>query len=63
VNTLRKGDGDDDDDDDMQREAEKKLKYKSLCIEILRIWDMQCVIICVVIEAAGIVTEGLKQNV
>jgi hypothetical protein len=46
VDTLHKGDTDDDDDDDdddnnnnnnrnvVQKEAEKKLKYKSLCIEI-----------------------------
>jgi hypothetical protein len=45
-----------------QKEAEEKLKYKSLCIEIQRMWDMKCVIIPVIIGATGIVTEGLKTN-
>jgi hypothetical protein len=35
----------------MQKEAEKKLKYKSLCIEKQRIWNMQCLIIPVIIGA------------
>jgi hypothetical protein len=42
------------------KEAEKKLKYKSLCIEIQRMWNMKCMIIPVVIGATGIVTKGLK---
>ena len=32
----------------MQEEAEKKLKYKSLCKEIQRMWHMECVITPVV---------------
>jgi hypothetical protein len=44
----------------MQKEAEKKLKYsfkvkfKSLCIEMQRMWNMKCMIISVVTGAAGI---------
>jgi hypothetical protein len=34
VNTLHKGDSDDDKTDITQKESEKKLKYKSLSIEI-----------------------------
>jgi hypothetical protein len=35
----------------MQKEAEKKLKYKSLCTEKQWIWNMQCLIIPVIIGA------------
>jgi hypothetical protein len=45
-----------------QKEAEKELKYKSLCIEIPRMWNMKCMIIPVVIGAAGIVTRSLRRN-
>jgi len=46
----------------VQREAEKKLKYKSLCIEIQRMWNMKCTIVPVIIGANGIVTRRLKKN-
>jgi hypothetical protein len=46
----------------MQKEAGKKLKYKSLCIEIQPMWNMKCMIITVVIGATRIVTKGLKKN-
>ena len=29
----------------VQKEAEKKLKYKSLCIEIQRMWKLKCTIV------------------
>jgi hypothetical protein len=45
-----------------QKEAEKKLKYKSLCIQIQQMWNMKCMIIPVVIGAPRIVTEVSRKN-
>ena len=44
----------------VQKEAEKKLKYKSLCIEIQRMWNLKCTIIPVIIGAIG--NEKLKEK-
>ena len=46
----------------VQKEAEKKLKYKSLCIEIQRMWNLKCTIVPVIIGATGIVMRSLKKN-
>ena len=46
----------------VQKEAENKLKYKSLCIEIQRMWNLKCTIIPVIIGATGIVTRSLREN-
>jgi len=46
----------------VQKEEEKKLKYKSLCIEIQRMWNLNCTIIPVITGATGIVTRNLKKN-
>ena len=46
----------------VQKEAEKKLKYKSLCIEIQRMWNLKCTIIPVITGATGIVTRSLRKN-
>jgi hypothetical protein len=46
----------------VQKEAEKKLKYKSLGIEIQRMWNLKCTIIPVIIGATGIVTRSLRKN-
>ena len=46
----------------VQKEAEKKLKYKSLCIEIQRLWNLKCTIVPVIIGATGIVTRSLRKN-
>jgi len=40
----------------VQKGAEKKLKYKSFCIEIQRMWNVECTIVPVIIGATGIVT-------
>ena len=45
----------------VQNEAEKKLKYKSLCVEIKRTWNVKCTIIPVIIGATGIVTRSLRK--
>jgi hypothetical protein len=45
-----------------KKEAEKRLKYRSLCIEIQRMWNMKCMITTVVIGATRIVTRGLRKN-
>jgi hypothetical protein len=46
----------------VQKEAEKKLIYKSLCIEIQRMWNLKCTIIPVITGAPGIVTRSLRKN-
>ena len=46
----------------VQKEAENKLKYKSLCIEIQRMWNLKCTTVPVTVGATGIVTRSLKKN-
>ena len=46
----------------VQKEAEKKLKYKSLYMEIQRMWNLKCTIIPVITGATGIVTRSLRKN-
>jgi hypothetical protein len=41
----------------VQKEAEKKLKYKSLCIETQRMWNLKCTIVPVINGATGTVTR------
>jgi hypothetical protein len=45
-----------------QKKAEKKLKYKSLGIEIQRMWNMKCTIVLVIPVATGMLTKGFKKN-
>ena len=40
----------------------KDVKYKSLCIEIQRMWNLKCTIVPVIIGATGIVTRSLGKN-
>jgi len=37
------------------------LKYKSLCVEIQRMWKMKCMFVPIIIGATGIVTRSLKK--
>jgi hypothetical protein len=46
----------------VQKEVEKKLKYKSLCIEIRGMWNLKFNIKLVINGAAGIATKGLRKN-
>ena len=46
----------------LQNEEEKKLKYKSFCIEIQRMWNLKCTIMPVITGATGIVTRSLRKN-
>ena len=46
----------------VQKEAEKKLKYKSLCIELKRTWNLKCTITPIIIGATGIVTRSLGKS-
>ena len=46
----------------VQKGAEKKLKYKSLGIEIEGMWNLKCTIVPVIIGATGIVTRSLEKN-
>jgi hypothetical protein len=46
----------------VRKEAEEKFKYKSLCIEIQRVWNLKCTITPVIIGATGIVTRSLRKN-
>jgi hypothetical protein len=46
----------------VRKEAERKLKYKSLCIEIQRMWNLKCLIIPVIIGGTGTVTRSLRKN-
>ena len=46
----------------VQKEVENKLKYKSLCIEIQRMWNLKCTVIPVIIGASGIVSRNLRKN-
>jgi hypothetical protein len=45
----------------IQKESEKKLKYKTLSIEIQLMWNMKCFVIPVITGATGIVTKGQKK--
>ena len=44
------------------KDADRTLRYKSLCIEIQRMWNLKCTIVPVIIGATGIVTRSLKKN-
>ena len=44
------------------KEVEKKLKHKSLCIEVQRMRNLKCTIVPVIIGATEIVTRSLRKN-
>ena len=45
-----------------QKEAERTLKYRSLCTERKRMWNMKCMIIPVITEATGILAKPLNKS-
>jgi hypothetical protein len=49
-------------DTDMSCKRKQKIKYKGLCIEMQRIWNMKYMIIPLITGATEIVTKGLKKN-
>jgi len=46
----------------VQKGEGNKLKYKSICIEIQQMWNLNCTIVAVIIGATGIVTRSLRKN-
>jgi fructose-1,6-bisphosphatase/sedoheptulose 1,7-bisphosphatase-like protein len=46
----------------VQKKAEKRLKYKSLGIEIQRMWNLKCMNKPVVIGTTGIIKKSLRKN-
>ena len=46
----------------VQTEEGKKLKYRSLCTDIQRTWNIKCMIIMVITGVTGVVTNGLRKN-
>jgi hypothetical protein len=46
----------------VQKEAENKLKYKSLCVEIQRMWNLKSTNIPVKLGATGILTRSVRKN-
>ena len=46
----------------IQNGAKKKLKYRGLCVEIKRMWNIKCMIIPIITGATGIVTKVLKKH-
>ena len=46
----------------VRKDAENKLKYKSLCIELLRILNLKFTFIPAITGATGIVSRSLKKN-
>ena len=49
-------------DDNNNNNNVNKLKCKTLCIEIKRMWNLKCTIIPIIIGATGIVTRSLRKN-
>ena len=45
-----------------QKEGEKKLKYNSLCKEMQRMWNMECVIKLLTCGVTGVVRKRIKGN-
>jgi len=45
----------------VRKEAEQKLKYKRLCIEVKRMWNLKCTIIPIITGATGIVKRSLSK--
>jgi hypothetical protein len=45
----------------IQKQSKKNLKYKKFSIEIQRKWNMECLVIPVIIVATGIASRGIRK--
>jgi hypothetical protein len=46
----------------VEKEAVNKLKYKRLCIEVQRMWNLKCTILPIIIGPTEIVRRSLRKN-
>ncbi|KAI5720738.1 hypothetical protein M8J77_011121 [Diaphorina citri] len=47
----------------ISKEAEKKLKYRTLAIEVSKMWNLKTIIVPVIIGALGTIPKTLGENI